>query len=164
MKHAITRTVFGIFFLATLFMGLARVMQAQGDNGCSTFTAAGEWGITLTGTLILPTGAVPGAAVARLTLDAAGSLSGTEARNVGGGFANETITGTWTVNSDCTGTTTVKIFESGVLVRTSVLSLVFVDNLRELRGVQQTLVVPGGTSIPVVITINGKKLFPGRGN
>jgi hypothetical protein len=77
---------------------------------------------------VLPTGAVPVGAVGTLTVDAGGSVSGKEARSVGGGFADETITGTWTVNSDCTATGIVNVYESGTLVRISGISLVFDDN------------------------------------
>jgi hypothetical protein len=96
--------------------------------------------ILLTSLPFLPTEvfSVPGAAVATLNIDAAGNISGTEARNVDGSFANETITGTWTVNPDCTGTVTAKIYQSGQLVRTSVLSVVLDDDLREVRMVQQS--------------------------
>src|SRR5664280_89303 len=77
----------------------------QAAEHCSNAKAAGKWALTLTGTLILPTGPVPGAATASATVDANGNIvSGTEARNVGGDFAYETLTGSWTVNPDCTGT------------------------------------------------------------
>lgn len=85
-------------------------------------------------------------------------------RNVGGGFANETLTGSWTVNSDCTATLTVYIYESGVLVRTSVLAGVFVDNSSKIRAVQESLALPDGTTIPVVITVEGIRLFPKNGD
>src|SRR5215831_7564956 len=149
MKHYIARTALWAVSIAILYVALVPAAQAA---ACSTAKAAGDWGFTLTGTLILPTGPVPGAAVGRFTIDAAGNISGSEARNVGGGFANETVTGTWTVNADCTGTVTANIYESGVLVRTSVLSLVFDDNLREVRAVQQSLTLPDGTPVPVAIT------------
>jgi hypothetical protein len=121
-------------------------------------TVAGSWAATLTGTIILPTGAVPAAAVLRFNIDAMGNSSGTEARNVGGGFANETLKGTATVKPNCTGTATVQFFESGVLVRTSVVALVF-DNLStHVRMVQKSLTLPDGTKVPVVITLEGEKL------
>jgi heme A synthase len=138
---------------------LASFSPAADADNCSTATVAGNWGVTLTGTLLLPTAAVPGAAVATLNADTAGNVTGTEARNVGGGFANETINGSWTVNSDCTGVITATIYESGVLVRTVVLSLVFDDNSTEIRMLQQSLTLPNGTAIPVVITVQGKKMF-----
>ena len=83
---------------------------------------------------------------------------------MGGQFANETLgPGTWTVNSDCTGTLTAKVFVSGVLVRTSVLSFVVDDNLREVRVVQQSLTLPDGTNVPVVITFEGRRIFDNHG-
>jgi hypothetical protein len=83
---------------------------------------------------------------------------------VGGEFANETITGSWTVNSDCTGTLTINAYESGKLVRTSVLSMVFVDNLREVLMVQQSLTLPDGTILPVVINVGAKRVFSDNSN
>jgi hypothetical protein len=162
MKRNIARTTLTIIFVVTLCMGLVPAVQAA--DHCSNAKAAGDWGLTLTGTLILPTGPVPGAAVARFSVDAAGNIAGTEARNVGGGFANETITGSWAVNSDCTATATVNIYESGVLARTSVLAIVFVDDLSKIRAVQESLTLPDGTPIPVVITLDGNKLFRDEGD
>ena len=130
---------------------------AYADN-CSLQTVAGDWALTLTGTLILPTGGVPAAAIARATADNEGNITGTEARNVGGGYADETVTGNWTVNSDCTGTLTVYAYESGQLVRTSVVSILFDDNSKEVRMVQQSLTLPDGNNVPVVITLEARKL------
>ena len=138
------------------------IVHAASPTGCSTETVAGNWGFTLSGTLILPTGPVPAAGIARGSFDAQGNVTpgATEARNVGGGFANETVTGSWTVNPDCTGTLTIHAYESGVLVRTSVLSIVFVDNLNKALMVQDSLTLPDGTLVPAVITAEGKRIFP----
>jgi hypothetical protein len=156
---SIARTTL-LISVATLYLGLVPGVQAA--DTCSNATVAGKWGFTLTGTLLFPapTGPVLGAAVGRLSVDAAGNISGTEARNVGGGFANETITGSWSVSSDCTATVTANIYESGVLVRTSVLIAVFVDHSDKIRAVQESLTNPDGSTIPVVITLEGNKLFP----
>jgi hypothetical protein len=94
---------------------------------------AGNWGFRLTGTLVLPTGAVPVGAVGTLTVDAGGNISGKEA-------------------SDCTATGIVNVYEPGTLVRISGISLVFDDNWREWRLVQQSLTLPDGTNFPVVLT------------
>jgi hypothetical protein len=120
---------------------------------------AGDWGFTLTGTLLLPTGPVPVAAVGRVTFDINGNIiAGTEGRNVGGGYGDETISGSWTVNPDCTGSVTAKFYnESGQLVRTSVLTLVFDDNAKQVRAVQKSLTLPDGTQLPVVLTLEGRK-------
>src|SRR5215469_12511087 len=142
------------------------IVHADAPKGCSTETAAGNWGVTLSGTLILPTGPVPAAGIARGSFDAQGNTTpgATEARNVGGGFANETLTGSWTVNPDCTGTLTIHAYESGVLVRTSVLSIVFVDNLNKALMVQESLTLPDGTLVPAVITAEGERIFPQSSN
>jgi hypothetical protein len=161
MKRAFARTTLLISIVA-LCLGVAPAVHA--DDKCSNAKAAGQWGFTLTGTLILPSGPVPGAAAGRISVDAAGNISGTEARNVGGGFANETLTGSWTVNSDCTATLTANIYESGVLVRISVLAVVFVDNSSKIRAVQESLTLPDGTAIPVVITFEADKLFRENGH
>jgi hypothetical protein len=163
MKRNIARTTLVAISIATLYMTLAPAAQA--DDRCSTAKAAGDWGFILTGTLLLLAGPVPAAAIAAGTFDAQGNIiSVTEARNVGGNFANETITGSWTVNSDCTGTLTINAYESGKLVRTSVVSMVFVNNLTEIFMVQQSLTLPNGTTLPVVITLDAKRVFPGKGN
>jgi hypothetical protein len=135
-------------------------LHADEGATCSLATVAGKYGFTLTGTLLLPTGPVPGGAVGIVTLDAQGHVSGTEARNVGGSFANETFTGTETLSPNCTATSTLKFFESGQLVRTSVITLVWDDNLNAFRFVQQSLTVPDGTNVPVVVTGEGRKITP----
>jgi hypothetical protein len=138
---------------------LAGLSPAAVARSCSTAKTAGNYGFTLTGVVNLPTGAVPIAAVGRAALDSNGNVSGTEARSVGGGFADETFTGTYTVNADCTGTTTLQFFEFGQLVRTSVLSIVFDNNEREIRMVQKSLQLANGTFLPVVITAQARRIF-----
>jgi hypothetical protein len=125
---------------------------------CSTAKGAGSYGFTLNGVLVLPSGPVPIAAVGTAKLDADGNASGTEARNVGGGFADETFTGTFTINADCTGTTTLKFFEAGQLVRTSVLSIVMDDDNQEIRMVQQSLTLPDGSTLPVILTVEARRI------
>src|SRR5215470_2598866 len=99
MKHKILRAALSI---AALLFWMSATPRAWGAR-CSLEGTAGSYGFTLNGVVILPTGPVPIAAVGRAVLGADGSTSGTEARSVGGGFANETFDGTYTVNSDCTG-------------------------------------------------------------
>ena len=65
---------------------------------------------------------------------------------------------------DRLATATVNIYESGVLTRTSVLAVVFVDDSSKIRAVQESLTLPDGTPIPVVITLDGNKLFREEGD
>ena len=155
MKLNLLQTTLGLIFIVTM----ASLVPEVHANSCSLAGSAGQYGFTLTGVLILPTGSVPIAAVGRAGLDAAGNVSGTESRSAGGEFADETFTGTYSVNADCTGTATINFYESGQLVRTSALSLVFDANSREIRMVQKSLQLPDGALLPVVVTVEAKRIF-----
>jgi hypothetical protein len=155
MKRAFHSILFGAIFLAAL-VGLTPAAQG---HGCTMSDVAGSWGYTYTGTIILPTGAIPAASVGRFTLDVAGNLSGAQTRSVGGGVGQETIKGTGTVNADCSATFKIDVYDgAGNLLRSAVLASVFVDNARELRAIFASLVLPNGASLPTVITINAKKM------
>ena len=159
MKRTIFRSLGGAFFLASLL-----IVPVANARSCSLTGSAGKYGFTLTGVVILGTGPVPIAAVGRAALDATGNVRGTESRSVGGGFADETFTGTYAVNPDCTGTTTLNFYESGQLVRTSILSIVFDNNEREIRMIQKSLQLPNGAFLPVVITVEARRIFTEDGD
>lgn len=161
MKRNLAPITLVIITVVTLCLGL--VPAAQAAEHCSNAKAVGNWGFILTGSLIPPTGPVPGAAVGTLAIDPAGNFTGTEARNVGGGFVgDETIQGSLTVNSDCTGTVSASIYESGALVRTVVLAIVFTDDSNKFVAVQASLTLPDGTNVPVVVTLEGNRLEHGH--
>jgi hypothetical protein len=154
MKRNVRGTMLAILSFAVLLAGLTPAAHA---STCSTATVAGDWGFTLTGTLLPSTGPVPAAATGKANADTDGKISAMEARNVGGSYAKETGAGKWTVRPDCTGMLNLKFYESGKLVRTSVLAVVFDDNQTHFRLVQKSLTLPDGTQVPVVITADGKK-------
>jgi hypothetical protein len=150
----------GLLAVSLMPIGLSATPSHDGHGAaCSIGGAQGKYGFTLTGTVILPTGAVPIAAVGRVALNANGTVAGTESRSVGGGSADETFTGTYTVNSDCTGSATVSFYEAGQLVRISVLSIVFDDHQNEIRMLQKSLQLPDGSFLPVVITVQARKIL-----
>jgi hypothetical protein len=101
----------------------------------------------------------PVAAVGLMTLDASGNISGSQTRSLNGDIADETFTGTATVNPDCTGTDTVSVFESGVLVRTSILKVVYDDNGRSARAIFTSIVLPDGTTLQSILTIDARRVF-----
>jgi len=155
--------VWTIFFFAALLLSMAAVASAQDERTCSSARVAGEWGYTETGTIFLPTGAVPYASVGSYTLDADGNLSGARTASGGGMIQKATIKGTATVNSDCTGTESLSFYdESGNLLSTAVKALVYVDNAREVRKIITSVKLPNGVSLPAVLTTDAKKQFPGR--
>src|SRR6266849_11119018 len=103
MKSARVFAVIGLFLL----------LAAPGLHAaCTSATAAGTFGFTTTGTLILPTGPAPVAAVGLVTFDLNGNVTGSQDRSVGGAFAHETINGTLTVNHDCTTTLDANVLDS----------------------------------------------------
>ena len=160
MKLNMARPLFGFIFMAALF-GTPGAAHAR---SCALTDSAGNYGFTLTGVVIPGTAPVPIAAVGRAALDAAGNVTGTESRSVGGGFADETFTGTYTVNPDCTGTASLDFYESGQLVRKSILTIVFDNSEREIRMVQKSLQLPNGVFLPVVITVEARRIFADDGD
>jgi hypothetical protein len=162
MKRNIARTTFVIISAVTLCMGLVPAAHAEDNGSCSTATVAGKWGYTYTGTIFLPTGAVPAASVGSFTQDTKGNLAGSQNRSVGGAYAQETVTGTVTVNRDCTGTLNANVYQSGQLVRTAVIDLVYDNNRTHLRAIFQSATLTDGTDLPVVITIDGMRLSLGH--
>ena len=144
MKRTIHFLLFGAIFLAAL-VALAPAAQA---GSCSLQGVAGRYGYTITGTI--PTlGAVAG--VGHVTLDSAGNLSGAQTSSFNGAIVPETLSGTYTVNADCTGTATVNVYHGGVLARTSNINLVWDNNEREFHAIFLT---PG-----TVLTVNGRRMF-----
>jgi hypothetical protein len=146
--------------LITLFaLSAASAARASDARSCSTASIAGKFGFTTTGSI---PSIGPVAATGLFTQDASGNITGTQTRSLNGDIADETFTGTATVNRDCTGTDTIQVFQSGVLVRTTTLHVVYDDNGREARAIFTSLVLPDGTSLPSIITIEARRIFPGK--
>ena len=163
-KRTFVRTML-VVCLASFIVGMVATAGAEDDSRCSNATASGKWGFTTSGTVFLPpTGvAVPAVIVGRFTLDASGNLVGTQTRSLNGAMNDETFSGTITVNPDCTATFAVSVFHSGVLNRTATSDLVFLNSLREYRGVFTSAISePSGTSIATVLEMDGKKIVLGE--
>jgi hypothetical protein len=156
-----------IVVVVALTLRCATVALAQGEGSCSPAGVSGTWGHTFTGTLFLPApiGAVPIVAVGTATTDAEGNFTGTQHANHAGSVGLETIRGTMTVNADCSGTLTVGVYDQSgtTLLRTVTWALVFVDNAGELRAAVMSVVINGAT-VPAVVTLYAKRLFPDHGN
>src|SRR5438477_9103392 len=143
------------FAAISFFLHFATSLHAA----CTGATAAGTFGFTTTGTLILPTGPAPVAAVGLITFDLNGNATGSQDRSVGGAFAHETITGTLTVNRDCTISLLANVYDSsGNLVRTSTIPGVLVDNGKHIRAIFETVTLPNGVNLPSVLTIEANRI------
>ena len=126
---------------------------------CTSATAAGSFGFTTTGTLILPTGPAPVVAVGVVSFDRDGNTTGSQDRSVGGVFAHETIAGTLTVNRDCTISLLANVYDdSGNLVRTSTIPGVLVNNGKQICAIFETVVLPNGLNLPSVLTIEAGRI------
>ena len=145
-----------VFAAMSLFLFVATpVLHAA----CTSATAAGTFGFTTTGTLILPTGPAPVAAVGLVTFDLNGNATGSQDRSVGGAFAHETLSGTLTVNRDCTISLVADVYDSsGNLVRTSTIPGVLVNNGKHIRAIFETVVLPNGLNLPSVLTIEADRI------
>jgi hypothetical protein len=161
MKRNISLTTLAMIFLTMLHVGLAPAARAQDERTCSNASVAGKWGFTTNGTVV---GIGPRDSLGVFMLDGAGNLlNGKATSSLNGSVTDETFSGTYTVNPDCTGKLAIQIFDlSGNKILTATLDLVFDNNVRELRGMFTSAVLPNGTPLGTVITVQGKRLFKDR--
>jgi hypothetical protein len=146
--------------LVTVFaVGLVVSVPARaqvGSSACSLARAAGTYGVSDSGTVI---GVGPRAAVGLLALDAAGNIKATVTVNLNGGVTESTLSGTYQVNANCTGTTTfTELGPSGTI--TAEVALVWDANMQELRFLFTSVVLPDGTQLITVINGSARKLVP----
>ena len=142
---------------ATLVVALAP-LQAEASH-CSNATAAGNWAYTYTGTIFTQNGPLPAASVGHFNQDEAGNITGSQARSVAGNSGVEDIAGNVTVNKDCTSSGTINVLVNGQLLRSAALAGVYDNNGNHGRLIFQSLKLPDGTNIPVVITVDANRLF-----
>ncbi len=152
MQHQVIRITLDALFAVALGIG------AQAAT-CTQAAAAGDWGFSYTGAALTPSASIAITSAGRYTQDVSGNMVGTELRNLAGVPAYEVIKGKFSVRADCTVELLANVYEAGQLVRISVIDGVLLANETELRAVFQSVVLPDGTNLPVVITIEGKKLF-----
>lgn len=152
-----------IFILAALFLSLAYVAFAQSEGFCTNESVAGTWAWTETGSLIPPAGPVIFTAVGATTRDVDGTITGWTVRSTGGVISRYTIKGTGTVNPDCTGSVTVRLYDqTGNLFSTATLSGVYTNNATEHYQLVTSSLRADGTNMPTALLMIAKKMFPPR--
>lgn len=122
--------------------------HAQANEECSNASLKGSFGVTSTGTI---TGVGPFASIGRFSADGQGNHSGAETVDFNGTISELSFTGTYQVNSDCTGTDTENFVGGPTVHRSFVID----DNGKEVRFV----VTNPGT----VVTVIARKQFPRHG-
>lgn len=158
MKRHIAPTTLAFVIAATMVM-IAPATAEAGDSGCSLARAAGTYGVSDSGTVI---GVGPRAAVGLLTLDAAGNLRGKVTASLDGDVSRAPLSGTYSVNPDCTGSGTFNELDpSGtVILLTATVDLVFDDTMRELRFLFTSIVLADGRSFTTAINGDARKIVP----
>ena len=140
--------------LASLTLIVPPAAQAEGSS-CSLSRAAANWTFTDSGTVI---GVGPRAALGKFTLNAGGSLlNGVATSSLNGVIAEETFYGTYTVNSDCTGTMSGEIFSGGIEIFAITLNIIFDKKMEHLHGLFTSVVTPLGASLPTVIALDCRR-------
>lgn len=155
-KHNLSVIGLVIIFAATIMISLAAT--AEDGNACSLARAAGKYGTSDSGTVI---GIGPRVADALLSLDTAGNIGGPVSASLNGTVTHSTLSGTYSVNRDCTGNATFNEFDqSGNLLLTATVDFVWVNNMREILFIFTSAKLADGTPLAIVINGNAKKLVP----
>jgi hypothetical protein len=123
-----TRYAVQIAGLASLVF-LSEARPAAAKSGCTTKDVNGNYDYTVTGTAI---GTGPIAAVGLVSTDGSGNLSAVETDAINGTIIRRTVTGTYTVNANCTGTVTF----TDNFNQTTHLDIVIGDDSRGIRFIQ----------------------------
>ncbi|MDE3202429.1 MAG: hypothetical protein KGN79_16080 [Acidobacteriota bacterium] len=143
-----------------IFAGLAAAKAQTSSYLCNNALITGVYGFTIEGTKLGGIGPIgPQVGVAMTRFDGQGILSQVDAVVINGvqvsDFTHAAATGTYTVNSDCTGTFTINFTDN----RPSITAyFVVVDNGNEIDTV--VMGVPPGTTPGVIATRSiGKRRF-----
>lgn len=148
MKRNIARSMVVLIALAIAVIGLMSSAYAQ---HCSFPGAAGTYGFSDSGTIV---GVGPRAAVGLLSFNAAGQIKGQVTASLNGAVSQTTLSGTYAVSPDCSGTTTfTELDQNGNPVLTASVAIAWDDNMREARFLFTSVVLANGT--PLATAVNG---------
>ena len=116
MKHSTIAKTFAIAAVAALALGIAPAAKAA-DKGCSNASLNSTFAYTSTGFIAAPPEvAGPFVEAGTQTFDGKGATTATATLSQNGNILPVSITGTYTVNPDCTGTFTLQVSPIGVTV------------------------------------------------
>ena len=122
--------------LCTLLLtGIASALSGE-ESGhahqCNLNNVSGTFGYAVTGTRI---GVGPVAGVGQLTFQRDGTITdGKQTVSFNGVIAEETLSGTYTVDEDCSGSFTV-VVQSPIAPRTSTVNLVWVSDADAVKAI-----------------------------
>ena len=154
MKCTTTANTLAIAFAIALTLGIAPQAQAGTDKGCSNASLEGTFAYTVAGSVLAPPQfAGLFASVGAQTFDGNGGTTATATVSLSGNILKVTITGTYTVNPDCTGSMTLNISSQNPPVSlTNHAFFVIEDSLAGFRAIQ--------TDQGVVVSGTARRQFP----
>ena len=154
MKRSFFAKTFAIAAAAALALSLAPTAKAD-DKGCSNAILRGTFAYTSTGSIATPPAiAGPFVEVGTQAFDGNGGTTAAAMSSQNGNISPLTVTGTYTVNPDCTGTMTLQVTFPGVPTFPVDVYFVVDDGGDEFQAIETD---PG-----LVITRIGRRLFKGR--
>ncbi len=146
MEKTKRMAICGLLVFAVPLWLLLSAGETNAQLRCSNMTLRGSFGITWTGDRIDGGDPGPRVGVGRVTMDGSGGLSGSVTKSKNGIITlNVPVTGTYTVNSDCTGSITTTDIDG----ETRSVNFVIVEFGIEFFGIQ----VDSGRAI----TFNAKR-------
>jgi hypothetical protein len=129
----IRSNIVGTFAVMALALSMTSTANAD-DKGCSNASLKGAFAFTGTGVAVSPPNqAGPGAEVGTQTFDGNGNTTAAATLSANGNIVQLTITGTYTVKPDCTGTMSLVIKQFGVTIP---LFFVIADSGKELQAIE----------------------------
>jgi len=132
-----------LFTIVTILAAVALTATAQSKSAakagaslisrCSSRSISGNYGMTVTASnLVAPGVSIPIVAVGLINFSGEGTLTGTATTSFGGGVGTDSVTGEYSVESNCTGSFSVT-FSNGFTINHN---LVLVDEGKEIIFIQ----------------------------
>ena len=157
MKTSIRYRI-AVAVVATLLISAAAPTRASAQSRCTTASLQGSYAFRVDGVNVsnasLPMG--PFAAVGRNTYDGKGRMKGQIVVSANGMIIPTTYTGTYTVNSDCTGAKSAAL-DIGLTVE---FSFVVHSNLRGIEMIVTQAGPADGLAGGLAVSGSAKALFP----
>lgn len=147
-----------LFIFATVSLVNRAAAKEVTAGVCTLSHAAGNYGFSDSGTIV---GIGPRAAVGTLAFDAAGSISGKLTASLSGSIGTTSLSGTYSVNSDCSGSAVFsESDESGTLILTATVEIVWDDSMREARFLFTSVKLATGIALAPVVNGDARRLIP----
>ena len=149
MKRSTIAKNFAIAAVTAVALGIAPAAMAD-NKGCANSTLRGTFAYSASGFITTPQFlAGPFAEVGTQTFDGRGTTTAAATLSQNGNIVPVTVTGSYIVNPDCTGTLTLQVSPFGITVH---VFIVISDNGTKFQAIETD---PG-----LVITRTARKQFP----